>query len=63
MSIAEAQMEFGKSLTEMRKDYAALKEMKEQLEQTGAQLQEDSKKESPPLVQSIAPLRKLDQIR
>lgn len=56
-------MEFGKSLTEMRKDYAALKEMKEQLEQTGAQLQEDSKKESPPLVQSIAPLRKLDQIR
>jgi hypothetical protein len=62
-SIVEAQKEIRENLAEMRKDYAALKEMKEQLEQTGAQLQEDSEKEPPPPVQATASRSNLDLIR
>jgi hypothetical protein len=62
-SIAEAQKEIRENLAEMRMDYAALKEMKEQLEQTGAQLQEDSEKEPPPSIQATVSRSNIDLIR
>lgn len=62
-SIAEAQKEIRESLAEMRKDYAALKEMKEQLELAGAQLQEDSENEPPPALQGATSRSNIDLIR
>jgi peptidoglycan hydrolase CwlO-like protein len=46
--IVKAQKEIQESLEAMRKDATALKELKEQLEQTGAQVQEDIEKIQPP---------------
>ncbi|MBT9505565.1 hypothetical protein [Rhodoferax sp.] len=46
--ISEAQKEIQDSMEVMRKDAAALKELKERLEQTGAKVQEDIEKIQPP---------------
>lgn len=46
--ITAAQKEIQENLVAMRKDATALKELKEKLEQTGAQVQEDIEKIQPP---------------
>lgn len=62
-SITDAQKEVQQSLEAMRKDAAALKELKEKLEETGAQVQEFMEKNHSSPVQAAGARTNLDLIR